>query len=206
MHARSITITGRPEAVEECIDFVRDEVQPVITEMDGCLGLSLVVDRGSGRCIATSAWRTPESMAVAEDALAPLRIRAGEILGGEPVVDRWEIALMHRVRPSGEGAWCRITWSRPQEIHIHVIVERVRHPLLTEFESVEGFCGASVFVDRLERELCSTATFESRAALDAGREAAEAARARTVRETGIEFLEIAEFELAVAHLRVPELV
>ena len=45
MHARSTTITGRPEAVDEGIAFVRDEVQPAITAMDGCLGLSLVVDR-----------------------------------------------------------------------------------------------------------------------------------------------------------------
>ncbi len=206
MYARSTMIRGRPEAVDECIDFVRDEVQPVATGMDGCLGLSLVVDRVSGRCIATSAWETPELMAVAEDELAPLRIRAGEILGGEPVVDRWEIGLMRRLQPAGEGAWCRIVWCRPQDLHIHVTVERVRHPLLTEFESAEGFCSASLFVDRLERVICSTATFESRAALDASREAGAAGRERAVRETGIEFLEIAEFELALAHLRVPELV
>ena len=107
MYARSITIRGRPEAIDEGIAFVRDEVQPAITASDGCLGLSLVVDRASGRCIATSSWETPEAMAVAEDDLAPLRLRAGEILGGEPVIDRWEIALMHRVQPAGEGAWCR---------------------------------------------------------------------------------------------------
>ncbi|HEU5456889.1 MAG TPA: hypothetical protein VFU85_14520 [Nocardioides sp.] len=206
MYARSVMINGRPEAVDECIDFVRDEVQPVATVVDGCLGLSLVVDRVSGRCIATSSWETPESMAVAEDELAPLRQRAAEILGGEPVVDRWEIALMHRVRPSGVGAWCRIIWCRPRDIHIHVIVERVRHPHLTGFGSVEGFCSTSLFVDRLERIMCSTSTFESRAALDAGREAAAEVRERAVRETGVEFLEIAEFELALAHLRVPELV
>ena len=57
MHARSTTISGRPEAVNEGIAFVRDEVQPAVTALDGCLGLSLVVDRMKGRCIATSAWR-----------------------------------------------------------------------------------------------------------------------------------------------------
>jgi hypothetical protein len=206
MYARSVMITGRPEAVDDCIDFVRDEVQPAIAVTDGCLGLSLVVDRGSGQCIATSAWETPESMVLAEDRLAPLRVRAGEILGGDPLVDRWEISLMRRVRPSGEGAWCRVVWARPAEIYIHVIRERLLNPIIREFEPITGFCSASLFVDRLERVLCSTATYESRAALDACREEATAARERAVRETGIEFLEIAEFELAVAHLRVPELV
>ena len=121
MYARSTTIFGRPEAVDECVEFVRDEVEPLTSTMDGCLGLSMVVDRSFGRCIATSAWANLESMIIAEDRLAPLRLRAGKILGGEPEVDRWEIALMRRVRPAGEGAWCRIIWARPQEIHIHVV-------------------------------------------------------------------------------------
>ena len=206
MYARSTTINGRPEAVDECVDFVRAEVEPLTSTMDGCLGLSLVIDRSFGRCIATSAWETLEAMILAEDRLAPLRAHAGKILGGEPDVDRWEIALMRRARPAGEGAWCRITWSRPQEIHIHVVRERLRHPILGEFESVDGFCSASLFVDRLERLLCSTVTFESRAALERSRAESAEARERVSRETGVEFLEIAEFELALAHLSVPEFV
>lgn len=206
MYARSTTIIGRPEAVDDCIAYVRDEIQPVTARLDGCLGLSLVVDRAFGRCIATSAWETPETMSLAEDELAPLRLRMAQVLGGEPEVDRWEIALMRRVRPASEGAWCRIIWARPQDIHIHVIRERFRNPILQEFETVEGFCSASLFVDRLERLLCTTATFESRAALDASRPVAAAARERAAMETGVEFIEIAEFELALAHLRVPELV
>jgi hypothetical protein len=206
MHARSITITGRPEAVDEGIAFIRDEVQPVITVMDGCVGVSLVVDRVSGRCIATSAWETPESMALAEDDLVPLRVRAGEILGGEPEVDRWEIAAMHRVQHARAGAWCRVNWARPQDIYIHVMVERFRNPLLRQVEAMDGFCSASVFVDRLERRICTTATFESRAALEANREAAAAVRERSERDTGIEYLQSGEFEVALANLRVPELV
>ena len=206
MYARSTTIIGRPEAVDDCIAYVRDEIHPVTARLEGCLGLSLVVDRAFGRCIATSAWETPETMSLAEDELAPLRLRMAQVLGGEPEVDRWEIALMRRVRPASEGAWCRIIWARPQDIHIHVIRERFRNPILQEFETVEGFCSASLFVDRLERLLCTTATFESRAALDASRPEAAVARERAAMETGVEFIEIAEFELALAHLRVPELV
>ena len=74
-------------------------------------------------------------------------------------------------------------------------------------EAFDGFCSVSLFVDRLERRICSTATFESRrrARGQSGVRAPRCASALPV-DTGIEFLEIAEFELALAHLRVPELV
>ena len=77
MHARSTTISGRPESIDDGIAFVRDEVQPAVTALDGCLGLSLVVDRVGGRCIATSAWETEDSMVFASDELTPLHGRAG---------------------------------------------------------------------------------------------------------------------------------
>ena len=128
MYARSVTITGRPEAVDECIAFIRDEARPAITVMDGCLGLSLVVDRVSGRCIATSAWETVESMVLAGEAVTPFRARAGEILGGEPEVDHWEVALMRRARVAPADACCRIIWSRPSDVSL--VLERFRSPWL----------------------------------------------------------------------------
>ncbi len=204
MYARSTTITGRPEAIDECIAFIRDEVQPAITVMDGCLGLSMVVDRSAGRCIATSAWETEESMSLAGEAVAEYRTRAGEILGGEPEVDRWEVALMHRAQPAGAGACCRIAWARPQDIH--VMVERFRTTLLPQIETFDGFCSVSLFVDRIDRRICGTTTFDSAATLDESREAAAALRERAVQATGVEFLAVQEFELALAHLSVPELV
>ena len=204
MYARSTTIRGRPEAIDECIAFIRDEVQPAVTGLDGCLGLSMVTDRASGRCIATSAWETEESMVFAGDVVAEYRARAGQILGGEPEVDRWEVALMHRAQSARAGACCRIVWARPQDIH--VTLERFRSTLLPQIETFDGFCSVSLFVDRLDRRVCSTTTFDSRAALDSSRESAAMLREHAVRETGVEFLEVAEFELALAHLRMPELV
>ena len=206
MYARSASITGRPERLDECVSFFRDEVHPITATTEGCLGLSLVANSELGRCIATSAWKTAESMVLADGELAPLRARAGAILGGEPVVDRWEISMMRRVRPAGVGAWCRIVRGRPAEVYIRVIRQRLLNPILPQLDPIDGYCSTSLFVDRLDRVLCSTSTYESRAVLDANRELAARVREQIVRETGIEFLEVAEFELVLAHLRVPQLV
>jgi hypothetical protein len=204
MYARSTTVTGRPEAINRCVAYIRDEVQPAVTAMKGCQGLSMVVDRLSGRCIATSAWESEEAMLIADEAMVDYRIRAGEILGGEPDVDLWEVDLMHRAQPAGAGACCRVVWARPQDIH--VLLDRFRSTLLPEIEAFDGFCSVSLFVDRLERRICSTTTFDSPAALNVSRKSAAVLREHAARDSGVEFLQVGEFDLALAHLRVPELV
>ena len=98
MYARSITVTGDPSAMDEGIAYIRDEVMPAITAMDDCIGLSTLVDRESGECIVTSSWKSAEAMMASDLHLAPLRRRGGEIMGGAPQVEVWEVAVMHRGR------------------------------------------------------------------------------------------------------------
>jgi quinol monooxygenase YgiN len=204
MFARSVTVTGDPGAIDEGITYIRDEVQPTITQMDGCAGMSLVVDRGSGRCIVTSSWDSQEAMQEAADRLAPMRARGAEIVGGEPMVDEWEIAIMHRDHLSAPEACCRITWGRTPDIDRHI--DMFRSMILPRLEEAEGFCSASLFVDRAGGRICGTVTFDSQAALDATRERATMLRDQAQATSGIVFDDIAEFELVLAHLHVPELV
>jgi hypothetical protein len=204
MFARSVTFTGEPGAIDEGITYIRDEAQPTIIQMDGCAGMSLVVDRSGGRCIATSSWDTREAMQEANDRLAPLRTRVAEMLGGDATVDEWEIALMHRDHSSAPESCCRITWGRPPDMDRHM--EMFRSEILPRIEEMEGFCSASMFVDRAGGRMCGTATFDSRSALEASRERAAMMRDQAQASTGIEFLDVAEFELVLAHLHVPELV
>ena len=204
MFARSTTITGDPAAVDAAIDFVRDEVMPAVTQMDGCLGLSLVVRRDSGRCIATSSWESQDAMTASDDLLAGQRATASRLLRGRAAVEEWEVALMHRDRASAQGACCRISWARTHDVD--QLVEKYRTVLLPRIEDAEGFCSASVFVDRAGGRACGTVTFDSRAALDATRERAAVDRVRTRELVDIWFTDVAEFELVLAHLRVPQLV
>lgn len=204
MYARSTTITGDPGAIDAGIAYVRDEVLPTVTQMEGCVGMSMVADRESGRCIATTSWETQEAMEDSLDKVSTYRSRASDILGGSPDIEHWEVAIMHRDHPTHEGACCRITWAKPSDLD--ATLELFRTALLPQIEALDGFCSASMFVDRAGGRTCSTVTFDSRASLDASREPAAAIRERATRETGVQFLDVAEFDLAMAHLRVPELV
>ena len=204
MFARSTTITGDPAAVDAAIDYVRDEVMPTVTELDGCWGLSLVVERSSGRCIATSSWTSQEAMTRTDDGLARHRAQAGQILRGRALVEEWEVAVMHRDHASPMGASCRITWAKTSEVRSLVGV--FRDEVLPRIDRTEGFCSTSVFVDRAHGRACITETFDTRLALSETEHLARESWALLQDRVDAVVEEVAELELVLAHLRVPELV
>ena len=55
MYARSTTIRGNATRLEDAVVHMREEILPQLQEMDGFIGLSMLADRETGRCIATSA-------------------------------------------------------------------------------------------------------------------------------------------------------
>ena len=68
-----------------------DEVLPMCLEMPGCVGLSLIADRGSGRCIVTTSWDSLESMRATMNQVQPIRQRvagSSAALTGRRVGDR----------------------------------------------------------------------------------------------------------------------
>jgi hypothetical protein len=206
MYARSITVMGDPRAMDEGVAYVRDEVMPTVTALEDCVGLSMLVDRESGQSIVTSSWLTEESMMASDLHLAPLRRRGGEIMGGTPTVETWEVAVMHRLQPAPESASCRVTWMRLGQADVERGLDIYRSAMLPELESIEGFCSASLMLDRSAGRACSTTTYSSRAAVDASRDRAWTIRDAGVRDAGVDVLDVVECDLVIAHLRVPELV
>lgn len=207
MYARSTTIMARPELIDAGIAMVRDEVMPDIMQMEGCTGLSLMCDRQSGRCIATSAWQTEEQMRATMDRLRPSRDRAAEVMGGgAPTVEEWEIAVLHRAHHTSMGACARVSWVQVDSAQIDRALDVYKMVTLPAMEEFEGFCSASLLIDRASGRSVSTATYESAALLEATRERAMARRDQTMKEIGGTVLDVAEFELALAHLHVPETV
>lgn len=205
VYARSTTVQAQPESIDAGIAHVRDEVMPALQAMDGCVGISLLVDRESGRCIATSAWETEDAMHASAERAAPLRAGAVEAFGGTATVEEWEIAVLHRDHRTHEGACVRATWAKLEPGQIDGGIEHYKASVLPAMEDLDGFCSASLMVDRASGRGVSSASFDSREAMERSKEQASALKTSSIREVGAEELNECEFELALAHLRVPEL-
>lgn len=206
MYARTTTVKADPARLDAGINYVRDEVMPMLTGMTGCIGLSSMVDRDSGRCITTTAWHDQSSMRDSDALVQPLRDRAGEVFGGTPQVDLWEIVNFHRMDGASAGACVRAAWVRVDIDRIQQAIDAYRTTILPATEELPGFRSASLFVNRESGRAVTSVTYTDRDALDESREMGVSLRRSAVQENDVEVLEVAEFDLVLAHLRVPEMV
>jgi quinol monooxygenase YgiN len=206
MYARSTTIQGQPSSIDAGIAHTRDNVMPALEGIDGCVGLSLLVDRTSGRCIVTSSWVSEEAMHASEESIRPIRDRAAELLGGSRQVEEWEIAALHRDHHSREGACVRATWVKVGPDQMDQGIDFYKMTLLPALEELEGFCSASLLVHRASGRGVASATFDSVEALQRNKDQLDRIRATGSQQARAEVLDECDFELAVAHLRVPEMV
>jgi hypothetical protein len=179
---------------------------PLLEGMDGHIGLSMLADRSSGRCITTSAWESEEAMRASASAVEDVRNRAVEIFGdsGDPIIDEWEIAVLHREHEAGEGACVRVTWANVDPAQVDSGIEVFRSSL-PAFQQLDGLCSASLLVDKATGRGVSSMAFESAEVME--RNQAEMDRLKsTVSEAAAALIfEERDFELAIAHLRVPEM-
>ena len=205
MHARTTTVDARRGTLDAGLAYIRDEVFGTVTSMPGCIGMSLVVDRDSGRCIAASAWESEEAMRATENAVASLRDRATEVFGSTPQVEEWEIAAMHRNHTSGAGACVRSTWLQGAPADVDRSTDVFKLTTLPAIEEFDGFCSASLLVNRTTGRALATVVYDSRVALEASRDRAGALRDRTSNEMGAGIEAVREFDLVMAHLHVPEM-
>jgi hypothetical protein len=207
MYARTTTIHADPAMLDAGITPIREQVLPAVTQLDGCVGMSMLVDRQSGRCIATTAWESEAAMRDSAERVRPLRDQAVQGLGADSSdIDTWEVAVVHRDHATPDGACARVTWvTEGDPSNADRILETYKVGVLPRLQDLDGFCSASLLVDRDTGRGVGTVIFDSRAQLLDNRDAAAAIRERATGEMGVTVSDVAEFEVAFAHLHVPEM-
>ena len=206
MYARTTTVRGDPRAVDEGTGYVRDTVWPALAGMSGCVGMSMLADRDEGRCIITSAWATDEALRASAEIMRDVRRRAAEALRAEEVdVGEWSIAALHRVHTAGPDACARVLWAEVGPDLMDGMVDAFRMSLLPQLEELPGFCSVSLMTDRPMGRASLSVTYQDRDSLVRSRAPGADLREEFAAPMGARITEVAEFDLVLAHLRVPEM-
>ena len=96
--------------------------------------------------------------------------------------------------------------SRSTRIRLDRGIDFYKTTILPALEELEGFCSASLLVDRASGRGVAAATFDNAEAMERNKDQLDRIRATGSQEANAEVLDQCDFELAVAHLRVPEMV
>jgi quinol monooxygenase YgiN len=205
VHVRSTTIRGTPDRLDAGIAHVRDQVLPTLDAVPGCVGLSMLVERDTGRCIVATSWDDDEAMKASAGEIEPIRERLVQTLGAaEGDVRVWDVAVLHRERPAGDGARAQVVWTRIPPPRTDALLDAFRHNLVPRLQELPGFCSLSMLVDRRDGREVVVTSWESRDALERARREARLLRDQFVQAVGARVLDSAEMDLVLAHLRVPE--
>lgn len=206
MYARSTTAQGDPQTMERLIPYIRDEVMPSVEVMPGYVGISILSNRENGTVIATTTWDTEETMRASESVIGPSRARAGEMVGASPTVLQWEVAAMHRMRDTPPGACARLIWARGEQGQMDRILEAWRSTIPPQLEQMPGFCAVSALVNRDTMRAVAAVSYESREAMDRSADQGLAIRDKFAATMGFEITDVEEYDIVLAHLRIPEMV
>jgi heme-degrading monooxygenase HmoA len=205
MYARSTTVQGDPEALDEAISYVGEKEFPAITGIPGCIGLSMLADRDSGRVIVSSAWADQQALQASKETVRPMQDRLMQMLkADDALIQPWDIAVLHREQPSGDGARAQVTWARIAPDHMDTLLNAYRGSMLSRLQTLPGFTSLSLVIDRKQGRTVSVTSFESREACELTRKAARAMREEFARAVGARIVDIAEMDVVVAHLHVPD--
>jgi hypothetical protein len=176
--------------------------------MDGCIGLSMLVDRATGRCIVTTSWDDADAMHRSAETIRGIRETAiGTVRGveSETEVVEWQIGVLHRVRNAPEGAAARVISIRGPLGQVDRVIDHFRSHVVPRIGDLAGFCSVSLFVNS-ETGRCSMATvYEDRQTRGRAKGQALAMREEFTLHMGMHVSEVAEYDVALSHLRVPEM-
>ncbi len=203
MYGRTTIIDGRPERLDAVIAFSRDTVAPTVDTMPGCLGISVWVNRETGRSVALTGWQDEMSRSAAAEQIAALRSEACAIMGGDARTESWELAVMHQVTPDKPGYVTRMVSMSGDPATVDRGIELFRSQVVPRVSTMSGFNTISLAVNRANGRAQVATTYTSRSAAETARHAAAQIRDTVASQLGLTVDEVDELELVHVGIRGP---
>jgi hypothetical protein len=194
-HVEVSLLTADPVRLGEAIDYLRDEVRPLLEELPGSQGMSVSTNTELGIAVVESFWVSHHALREHEKSVAPARDKAARLSGGTVSIERFVVANFTRVTRPQPGAGVRLTRTDTDPSRSDEVIagyEDTAVPWLTE---TPGFVASLLFIDRSTGRSIDETQWEDSVALAASRSAAAAIRADAVAATGGSIRALEEYSL-----------
>jgi hypothetical protein len=200
MFTRVLTFTGAKD-IDGGVDFLRDQVVPLLNEQKGYRGVTASADRSAGVVGILSLWDTQSDRDASERALADTRQQGRDIIGGELTVENFEQLVAEvGATPPGPGSALMVTRISMDPAKIDENLEFFKREVLPRITASPGFQAVRNMTNRETGHGLVGTAWVDRKAMEAA--AAEAIARRPEGEArGVSFGDASYREMLFADMR-----
>ena len=133
----------------EGIAFVRGEIGPAITAVNGSRGFLMALDHSSGTYVAMAAWADRAVLDAHEDLVPGLVAEATRHLhSGESTFEVFDLAVSYVVKPLRIGYWGRFTRIQVPAAESDRAAQRFRDTVVPGHDHDDGLAAISLLLNR----------------------------------------------------------
>jgi heme-degrading monooxygenase HmoA len=199
MHTRLLTFTGATN-IDAGVDYLRDEVVPVLDGQHGYRGVSASADRPGAILSILSLWDTEATRAASDGSLGKAREEALKLVGGSLSIENLEQVVSSVIKIPVPGCALYMSRASMDPASVDGNIAFFKDEMLPRIEAAPGFCALRNMVDRQTGRAVVGTIFEDRRSLDAFVAGKEDRRA-TAAARGISFGESSIRELLLSEMK-----
>ncbi|MEU9860762.1 hypothetical protein AB0D99_07800 [Streptomyces sp. NPDC047971] len=195
--------TGDPAGLAAAVDATASEGRALVSELPGFRGMGLFVDRELGKLLTATWWDDEKSRRESDERLRERRAVELAPFARTAAVDNWEAAVAKPPRSVGPGAWLRLARLEFDPADTDLLTTFFRDVALPRLESLTGFLGGSLLVDRAQGRATVGVVWSDRDTLAASRAGVAALRGEAGERARVITRSIEEFEVVFAGVTPP---
>ena len=198
MFARLCWFHGTPDWVEDRIATARK-----VLPREGCVGLTIFVNRDGGDGVAMSYWHTTEALQASEATEGLLRHPPSQPDSPIDDIDQIEFFLQEGVVPPWTGTWLRLNDLRGSPARVDVLVDVFRERILPVAKAQPGFHALILGGNRQSGRILAFSIWDTAAAREASDPPFQAPRTEVRQLAGFEGVKVGLYESAITELNPP---
>jgi hypothetical protein len=204
MLVQAVIAQGEPANVEDVVEFVRDQVQPLVDDRPGSRGVALWCNAGAGVVVLLTAWEDVGALQDSDSDLAEVADQVSGLLeANQHRVEVLESLVMFQRHPDEPGHWTRLTETSSPVERTEENIALFTSEVLPAIRRITGTNSIYLLVNRDRGHAISAVTYTSRETLNGSRARAARLREESIERLGAEVTNVLEVEVVIVGIRPP---